>query len=206
MELSEVVHRRRMTRSFATTPIESERLRSIFAAAVRAPSAGFTQGAEFLLLTTSARRELFWQLVAEPGWEERSELAPVLTAAPAIALCLVDRDAYGDRFRRADKSGSALGRRDLDVWPVDYPTVDAGFATMIALLVAEDAGLGALFFHLQGRERSVLDGLGVPGRFATIGALAIGERNDDATTGSPRRLARRAVTDRVHLERFADAR
>jgi hypothetical protein len=86
---------------------------------------------------------------------------------------------------------------------VPYPLVDAAFATMVVLLSAEKAGVGALFFHLQGRERAVLDGLGVPERFGTIGALALGFADPDAHR-SAGRAPRVPRASRIHFDRIED--
>jgi nitroreductase len=120
--------------------------------------------------------------------------------APVVALCLVDPAMYRSRFGAQDKSSSTLGASDVDAWNVAYPTVDTAFSTMIVLLGAEAAGLGALFFHLQGRERLVLDGLGVPSRFEVIGAVALGHRGTEVGSTSPEKVPRRTTGERVHFE------
>lgn len=191
-----------MTRSFRAEPIEPERLRALFTDALRAPSAGFAQATEFLVLTDPVRRECFWDLVSDAEWRGTAPGAAGLLRAPAIALCLVDPAAYRSRYAADDKSATSSLGSDVADWPVSYPAVDAAFAAMIVLLGAEDAGLGALFFHLQGRERAVLDGLGVPHRFDAIGAVALGERDGERASTSPSRIARRASGDRIHFETF----
>ncbi|HMC80871.1 MAG TPA: nitroreductase family protein, partial [Acidimicrobiia bacterium] len=50
MEFGEVVLRRRMVRNFEDRPVPAEALQRILDHARRAPSAGHTQGASFLVL------------------------------------------------------------------------------------------------------------------------------------------------------------
>jgi nitroreductase len=191
-----------MTRSFRSDPVGPDRLGPLFADALRAPSAGFAQAAEFLVLTDAARRATFWELVSEPQWRATSPSATGLLRAPVVALCLVDPAAYRERYAADDKSTTSSLGSDVASWPVSYPAVDAAFATMIVLLGAEAAGLGALFFQLQGRERAVLRGLDIPDRFDAIGAIAIGERDGNADAASPARIARRGAAERIHFEQY----
>jgi nitroreductase len=60
MELAEVLRRRRMVRSYQERPVPGEVRDRILAAALRAPSAGFSQGWGFLILETSEDRSAFW--------------------------------------------------------------------------------------------------------------------------------------------------
>ncbi|WP_328683037.1 nitroreductase family protein [Streptomyces sp. NBC_00343] len=54
MEFSEVVRRRRMIRHYSDKPLAPEVIERILALALRAPSAGFSQGWAFLALTDPA--------------------------------------------------------------------------------------------------------------------------------------------------------
>ncbi|HLH46415.1 MAG TPA: nitroreductase family protein, partial [Acidimicrobiales bacterium] len=63
MEFSEVVRRRRMVRSYADRPLPADAVERILANALRAPSAGFSQGWAFLALTDAQDRARFWGFV-----------------------------------------------------------------------------------------------------------------------------------------------
>jgi len=63
MEFSEVVRRRRMIRHYSDKPLAPEVVERILASALRAPSAGFSQGWAFLALTDPADRARFWPFV-----------------------------------------------------------------------------------------------------------------------------------------------
>ena len=51
MDFPEVVRRRHMVRQFSGEPVSAESLDRILGNAVRGPSAGFSQGQAFLVLT-----------------------------------------------------------------------------------------------------------------------------------------------------------
>ncbi len=58
MELDEAVRRRRMVRAYdADRPVPSAVLARLLGQAIRAPSAGFTQGWDFVVLTEPQERQ-----------------------------------------------------------------------------------------------------------------------------------------------------
>lgn len=63
MEYSEVIRRRRMIRHYTDQALAPEVVERVLASALRAPSAGFSQGWAFLALTDPADRALR----ADPG-------------------------------------------------------------------------------------------------------------------------------------------
>ena len=66
MEFDEVVRRRRMIRSYdPDRPVPPELVDKIVNHALRAPSAGFSQGWGFLVLTEQADRDLYWSSTTE---------------------------------------------------------------------------------------------------------------------------------------------
>jgi nitroreductase len=85
---------------------------------------------------------------------------------------------------------------------VPYWDVDAGFAALLMLLTAVDAGLGALFFgifppHVEPFRSS----FGVPGAYNPVGAVAIGWPAADEPSPSLRR-GRRPPEEVVHRGRW----
>ena len=56
MQFTEVVRKRRMVRHFTPEPVELEALERIVDMARHAPSAGFSQGVSFVLVTDLATR------------------------------------------------------------------------------------------------------------------------------------------------------
>ena len=153
-------------------PVPEEVLDRVLDHAVRAPSAGFSQGWDFVVLTSSQDRELFWRTTADPDAVQDSWLRGVSTA-PCLILCLSDRDAYLDRYAEPDKGWTD---RDEARWPVPYWDVDTGMAAMLMLLTAVDEGLGALFFGVPpARRQDVLSAYGIPQDRRLVGVVSIGD-------------------------------
>jgi nitroreductase len=80
---------------------------------------------------------------------------------------------------------------------VPYWLVDTAFASMLILLTASDAGLGALFFGIFQGERELLEALGVPDGYQPIGAIALGWPAPDRPSPSLKR-GHRPVEEVIH--------
>lgn len=195
MEFSETVRRRRMVRSFDGRPVGAGAVDRLLAAAVRAPSAGFTQGWDFVVLEGAAQTGRFWDHTL-PAGERASFRWPGLLRAPVIVLPLSSRRAYLDRYAETDKARAGLHVESA--WPVPYWDVDCGFATMLLLLAAVDQGLGASFFGIFRGERALLADLGVPEAYRPIGAVALGHPADDVRPSTSVARGRRPLDEVVH--------
>ncbi|MEO6414316.1 MAG: nitroreductase family protein [Pedococcus sp.] len=205
MEFHEVVRRRRMVRRFdPDRPVAASALDEVLYAAQRAPSAGFSQGWDFVVLAEAADRKQFWAATRDPdlpdapldGW-----LAGV-SAAPVLVLCLSDPDTYLDRYAEPDKGWTD---RDPARWPVPYWDVDTGMAAMLMLLAAVDQGLGALFFGIPPvQHERVRRAHGIPDNRRLVGVVALGHERT-RTEGSSRSRARRTTTEVVHWGHFGGA-
>lgn len=202
MELSDAIGRRRMARSFTTEPLAPSLLERVLDLALRAPSAGFAQGVDLLVLEEQAARARFWELATDRRWREEGGRASGLLAAPVVALAIADPDAYVRRYAEPDKAGSGLAGVPAEAWDVPYWLVDASFVVMQLLLAATDAGLGALLFRLHAPAATVLGGLGVPAGRACAGAVVLGHRGGDDPPTSPSTRARRPPGDAVHIDRW----
>jgi nitroreductase len=203
-EFADVVRRRRMTRSFAPTPIPAGLLEEIVDLAVRAPSAGKTQGWHLVVLEgrDTAR---FWDVTLPPMRRGRFKWQRLLDA-PVILLPFADAKAYTDRYSEPDKAATGLGSGP-DAWPVPYWTIDASMSVMTILLAAEDAGLGALFFGVFKGERELRQLLGVPAALELLGAIAIGYPADETdpggtTKGRSATRPRRTAGEVIHRGRW----
>jgi nitroreductase len=197
VEYAEVLRRRRMVRRFTDEPVPAQVRERILASAVRAPSAGFSQGWSFLVLEGPEQTDRFWaasgaDLEAPDQWLEG------MRRAPLIVLPMSSRDVYLDRYAEEDKGWTD---RSEDRWPVPYWHVDAGMAALLMLLTVVDEGLGGCFF---GVPRSALvpvrQAFGVPEEWAPVGAVAIGHPDPAATTSQ--RRARKPLDEVVHRGRF----
>jgi nitroreductase len=195
MEFGDVVRRRRMVRDYdPARPVPSEVRERLLDHAIRAPSAGFSQGWAFLVLETAHERDRFWTVTtdssAPDGWLTRMRRAPLLIVP------LSNKAAYLDRYAEPDKGWTD---RDESRWPVPYWDVDAGMAALLVLLTAVDEGLGACFFGVPpDRIPAFRTAFGVPGDYRPVGCVSVGyEGSDDRRSPSLRR-GRRGVEEVVH--------
>src|SRR4051794_355320 len=196
-----------MTRRFAPDPVSTELLVELLDLARRAPSAGYSQGTHFLLLE-GERVTWFWEVTGAGAWFDK--VSPGVTSAPAIVLPLADPGAYTARYAESDKADPVLdgeegpGLDRQEAWPVPYWQTDTAMAVQNLLLLAEDRGLGALFFGLFGGEEELLAALGVPAGVRPIGAVALGHRApDDRPSGSATTRPRRTRPSVVHVGRWS---
>jgi nitroreductase len=197
MEFGKVLRRRRMIRSYDTTrPVPPAAIDAVLAAALRAPSAGFTQGISFLVLSSDAERETFWRLAgdSDTAWLRGMRTAPVLV------LIWTSEEAYLDRYAEPDKGWTD---RDPAHWSAPYWFVDAGMASMAALLSAVDQHLGACFFGIPADRIAVVrESFGVPASQLSVGVISLGYSAAPpevrSISGSPTRRPRKVPTDLIH--------
>lgn len=198
MEFGEVLRRRRMIRSYdAARTVPPAAIDAVLAAALRAPSAGFTQGISFLVLSSDAERETFWRLAgdSDTAWLRGMRTAPVLV------LVWTSEEAYLDRYAEPDKGWTD---RDPAHWSAPYWFVDAGMASMAALLSAVDQHLGACFFGIPADRIAVVrETFGVPASQLSVGVISLGysaaaPEERLISGGAPARRPRKVPTDLIH--------
>ena len=164
--------------------------------AIRAPSAGHTQGWRFLVLHDITSTTRFWAATTDgkpDRWLARMRTAPVLI------VCLSDREAYLQRYAEPDKGWTD---RDPDRWPIPYWHVDTGMAAMILLLAAQDAGLAGCFFGVPGERWAQLrQAFSVPARLDPVGVVSLGYAAPDVRSPSLRR-GRRSLEEVVAYGSF----
>jgi nitroreductase len=156
-----------MVRAFSPSPVDATVLDRLLVDALRAPSAGNSQGTELVVLVGPDETARYWD-AALPAPRRASFTWPQLLDAPVLVVVLADRQRYLDRYAEADKG------QDAATWSTPYWWVDGGMAVHTLLLGAVDAGLGALFFGLFARERAVRAALGIPDGRDVVGVVAIG--------------------------------
>lgn len=168
-------------------PVPRPVIDSLLDLAIRAPSAGFTQGWRFLVLDTADARDAFWLATAEgipDDWLTGMQTAPVIT------VIYSDKDAYLDRYAEPDKG---FTDRDEARWPVPYWHIDAGMAALLLLLGAVDVGLAGCFFGVPPERWPALRAaFGAPERLTPIGAVSLGHPAPDRRSPSLRRGRRPA--------------
>jgi len=195
VELAEAIRRRRMVRAFEPTPLPEGTLDRILELGLHAPSAGFTQGWELIVLEGPAQTTRYWDVTLPDAQRSTFPWAGLL-GAPALVIPCADPQAYVDRYAEPDKAAAGLGR-SADDWPVPYWLVDTAMSTMLMLLAAVDEGLGALFFGIFSGEAELMAELGVPDGLKPIGTIAIGHRAPDRPSASLQR-GRRGLDEVVH--------
>ncbi|RIV37036.1 nitroreductase family protein [Micromonospora radicis] len=200
MEFAEVVRRRRMVRNYdPDRPVPPELVERLLEHAVRAPSAGFSQGWGFLVLEEPADRERFWAASTPEGGGAGRWLTG-MRRAPLIVVPHANRAVYLERYAEPDKGWAD---RSTDRWPVPYWYVDTGFAALLMMLTAVDEGLGSCFFGIPAqRLDSYREAFGVPEAYHPIGAITIGYRAPDHRSPSLRR-GRRPVDEVVRRGRWS---
>jgi nitroreductase len=201
VDFAEVVRRRRMVRNYdPDRPVPDELLDRLLDYAIRAPSAGFSQGWGFLVLTEAADRDRFWAATTPPDESGDTAGGPDpwlqgLQRAPAIIVPLSNKTIYLDRYAADDKGWTD---RDEARWPVPYWDIDTGFAALMMMLGAVDNDLVTCFFGIPPEQtatfRAAFD---VPTEYTPIGALSVGYPAPDRRSPSLRR-GRRPVAEVVH--------
>ncbi len=199
MEYYEVLARRRMYRHFSTDPIPQDALDRILSSATRGPSAGFTQGFDFLILNDALSLGQFWSLALTDKWRKTTSMHKDLWNAPVVIIPLANPQAYAQRYSEPDKEYSNL---DSEVnWPVPYWHIDTAFASMLILNSVVNENLGALFFGLFRNMNSIKEAFGIPEGLVPIGAIAIGHPSSSELSASSKR-GRRPRSSQFHFNRF----
>ena len=183
-----------MVRSFESRPLDRPTLERIVAAGLRAPSAGFTQGIDLLVLDTPERTSRYWD-VALDGVDRRHFPWPGLLHAPLLVVVVSSEEAYRRRYCEPDKGG------DDPAFEVPWWHVDAAFAALLLQLAAVDAGLGSLFFKAHGGA-GLRRAFGIPDACAPVGTVAVGHAAPDRPSSSVMTRRRRAPEDVLHRGRW----
>ena len=196
MEFRDVVLKRRMVRNFADRPVEAELIDRILELSRHAPSAGFTQGQAFIIVTDPEKKKAIALTCEEDEYVKRG-FAPFISKAPVLLIPCTSEVAYHRRYQEADKvneDGSEIA------WPVPYWFMDVGCAVMIALLAAIDEGLVSAFAGSKDLAafRAILE---IPAEVTPVGVIALGYRAADIPSPSLKR-GRKAEEEYIHRERW----
>src|SRR5262245_12581787 len=196
MEFQDVLRRRRMVRRYDTDrAVPAEVVDRIVRNGLRAPSAGFSQGWGFLVLDTPDDVTRFRDAVRPDQDADRWFAANV--EAPLVIVPHSNKDVYLDRYARDDKG---FTDRSDAWWPAPYWDIDTGMASLLMLLTAVDAGLGACFFGIAVERIPVYrEAFGVPDQFTPIGGISIGYSDEPPRDASH---LRKPMADTVRKGRW----
>ncbi|MCG8350016.1 MAG: nitroreductase family protein [Chloroflexales bacterium] len=194
MEFRDVVLRRRIVRNFADQPVAPEVIERILDLARHAPSAGFTQGQSFVVVTQPDLKLTIAELCGEQRYVQRG-FHPFISGAPALIIPCTSEAAYHKRYQEPDKlqaDGTEMH------WPVPYWHMDIGCAVMILLLAVVDEGLDAGFVGAWDLDalRALLN---IPAEVTPVGVIPIGYRAWDVPSPSLKR-GRKADSEYIHHE------
>jgi nitroreductase len=182
-----------MVRSFVRRELPPPVVERILANAQRGPSAGFSQGATFLVLEGYAQTARFWQAV---GPDQPRFAWPGLLNAPLLVGCLSDKQAYLDRYAEPDKGWTD---RDERRWAAPYWDIDTGMAALLMLLTAVDADLGGLLFTPPvDKIPRLFAAFDIPEGLHLVGVVAVGYPAADARPSSSTRRGRRPAREVIH--------
>jgi len=185
-----------MVRHFTGDQVSMETINGILELAQHAPSAGFSQGSAYVVVTDAEVKEKVAKLQGEDDYSSKGFHRWVSEAPVAIVACVSEK-LYHDRYTEPDK----LDEEGKEIeWPTPYWFFDIGAGCMVILLGAVDAGLAAAFsgvFDVKG----VKELLGIPAHFHPVGVISIGHGAKDVKSPSLKR-GRRQWADVVHYERW----
>src|SRR5260370_7716463 len=125
--------------------VPTEVLDRILSNAIRAPSAGFSQGWAFLVLESAEDRSRFWTSTTPEDLPADNDWLTGMARAPVLIVALSHKQAYLDRYAEPDKGWEDRAEAR---WPVPYWHIDTGFAALLMLLTSVDAGLASVFFGI----------------------------------------------------------
>ena len=195
MEFQSVVNKRKMIRSFLEKPIPKEVLDRILKNTFKGPSAGFSQGFEVLVLDTLEARNKFYGMYGSK--EERRETFTKwdkIENAPIILIVCAHKQAYLDRYAESDKGWTD---KDEKRWPVPFWHIDAGMASLLALLTIVDEELGAVFTGVFDKDFARKQ-FGIPEEYTPMGAISIGYPADSDPQSPSLKRGHRSLENIVH--------
>jgi nitroreductase len=201
MDFKDVVRKRKMVRSFTDEPIDPETVQRILDTARRGPSAGYSQGVEFVVVFDGHTR----RQIAAPAQEvvEASGHHNFLAQAPVHVVVCVSPEVYRSRYREPDKMKVRAQIDDDALWRVPFWYTDAGAAIQLLLMAAIDEGIAAAF--VGGDADLLHELLAIPAEYVVIGVALLGHAAPDAGTFgdvSAKPRSRRPYEEIVHQERW----
>ena len=185
-----------MVRNYEDRPVSPDSVERIVETARRGPSAGFSQGTYFVVVTDQATRARIAEVANEDEYAAMGFDRWISNAPVHICVCVREAD-YHARYNEPDKlqaDGTELE------WPVPYWWVDSGAALMLVLLAAADEGLAAGFFGVH-RLGGINEALGIPSDVVPIGVVTVGHPAPDRPSGSLKR-GRRPTEEVVRWEHW----
>jgi nitroreductase len=185
-----------MVRNFYGKKVPAKKIDSILRLALRAPSAGYTQGWAYVVVRDYETKRRIGELQGELDFYANRKHKFVSKASVLIVAC-VSEQLYHSRYREPDKLKSDGNEIE---WPVPFWYFDIGGACMIIFLAAVNVGLAAAFTGIF-RQQQMRELLDIPNHFLPVGVISIGYPKRDVKSPSLKR-GPRALEEVIHYERW----
>jgi nitroreductase len=197
MDFEQVVRKRRMFRNFQPRPVAIDTLTRILETAQHSPSAGYSQGWAYVVITDPVVRKKIGQIQGEDDFYASKRFHKFVSEAPALIVACTCEELYHERYREADK----LKENGTEIeWPIPYWYFDIGCSCMLIFLASVNEGLASAFTGVF-RTNELRQLLGIPAKFHPVGVISIGHPNKDIKSPSLKR-GRRATNEVVHYEHW----
>ena len=197
MEFEQVVRKRRMVRNFRPEVVPKVTVDRILDLALHAPSAGFSQGWAYVVVTSEQLRRQIGDLQGENDFYASKRLHKFISEAPVLVVACVSEKIYHDRYKEADKVKQ--DGQEIE-WPTPYWYFDIGCGCMLIFLAAVNEGLASAFTGVF-RVNEMKKLLGIPEHFHPVGVISLGYPAADVKSPSLKR-GRRPVGQVVHYEHW----
>ena len=196
--VTETLNRRKSCRSFLDCKLPDGLILDLIDKARRTPTAGNSQGVEFLVLDEKSLVEDFWR-VSFSEKDKSTFSFPGLLRAPVLVIPFGVPSRYIERYKENDKNYTNLGE-DTKEWKVPYWLTDAAFATMALQLLAIENQLETCFIGLFDREERIKETFSIPKTYEALGVLILGYPDtEQVAVGGSQKRKRRPLSEVVHL-------
>jgi len=190
-----------MVRKFEQKPIPEDVLRRVLDVARHAPSGGFSQGFDFVILAKREERDWFYHTTDDPTDPEPFPGRDPAVAPACIVLPFANKRLYLERYAQPDKIQFGMDKEEN--WPLPSWTIDTSMAILLVLQAAVEEGLGAWYFFISRGEADVMRELSIPSYCTMLGVIALGYPSPE----EPSRSAlfakrRRAFENMFHFGRW----
>ena len=186
-----------MVRNFRPDQVQKETVERILGSALHAPSAGFSQGWAYIIVTDRSLKKQIGELQGELDFYAGKRFHKFVSEAPVLIVACASEKMYHDRYRETDK----LNEDGTEIkWPTPYWYFDIGCACMLIFLSAVNEGLAAAFtgvFLVEDMKKL----LGIPDHFHPVGVISIGYPAPDKRSPSLKR-GHRPAREVVHYEHW----
>ena len=171
-----------MVRNFQRKGVPIEKVEKVLTLAQHAPSAGFSQGWAYVVVTDAQAKRKIGEIQGEQDFYS-DRFHKFVSEAPVLIVACVSEQIYHERYQEPDK----LTEDGTEIeWPIPYWDFDIGCACMLIFLSAVNEGLAAAFTGVF-RVDDMRKFLGIPGHFQPVGVISIGYPAEDVKSPSLKR-------------------